>query len=85
MSLSRKLAVELYATVPLKVKMRIDDLNLHLSMKNGMLNGPQTLWIILDSFEYDDNLAGARSAKDLMAMKWMGDTPTQMSCSSRRT
>ena len=77
-SLSRKLAVELYATMPQKVKMRVDDLNLHLSMQNNMLNGPQTLWVILDSFEYDDNLAGARSAQDLLALKWMGDTPAQM-------
>ena len=68
-SLSRKLAVELYATCPLKVRMRIDDLNLHLSMQNNILNGPQTLWVIIDSFEYDDNLAGARSAKDLLALR----------------
>ena len=31
----------------------------------------------LVSFEYDDNLAGARSVTDLMAIQWLGDKPHQ--------
>ena len=53
-SLARKLASELYNTCPLKVRMRIDDFNMRLQLENAMLNGPQVLWIIIDSFQYDD-------------------------------
>ena len=65
-ALSRKLAVELYDTCPAAVRNRIDAINQQLSLSNNMLNGPQTLWIILDSFKHDDGLAGARSVTDLM-------------------
>ena len=38
-----------------------------------LLNGLQTLWIILDSFEHDDNLVGATLARQITEMKWLGD------------
>ena len=49
--------------------MVIDEYNRQLAVKGAMLNGPQTLWVIIDSFEYDDNLAGARFAKDLYGIE----------------
>ena len=76
-SLSRKLAKELDVTCPLAVTIPIDDHNRYLSVSGTLLNGPQVLKIMLDSLEYDDNLAGARSAQDLMAIDWLGDKPHQ--------
>ena len=76
-SLSRKLAIELYNTCPPILKIKIDDINKHLASEGSLLNGPQIFWLILDSFEYDDNLAGARSLTDLMAIQWLGDKPHQ--------
>ena len=65
--------MELTATVPVRVKMRIDDLNRQLAQHNDVLNGPQVLHVILDSFEYDDGMANARSAQDLVSLQWLGD------------
>ena len=74
-SLSRKLSVELYKTCPPKVRMVIDEYNRQLAIKGAMLNGPQTLFLMIQSREFNDHNASARSVADLYALKWMGDKP----------
>ena len=76
-SLPRKLDTELYNTCPAVLKIKIDDITLYLSTTGSLLTGPQILLLILESFEVDDNLAGARSVTDLMAIQWLGDKPHQ--------
>ena len=46
-------------------------------MHNDLLNGPQTLHVILSSFEYDDGLGDGRTVQDLCALEWMGDSVQQ--------
>ena len=50
---------------------------MHLASSGSLLTGPQIVWLVIDSFEYDDNLAGARSVTDLMALQWLGDKTNQ--------
>ena len=57
--------------------MKIDDFNKQQIKSGNMINGPQTLNIIVNSFEFDDNLSGARKAQDLLSIKWMGDKPEE--------
>ena len=42
------------------------------------MNEPQVLRLMLTLLDYDETLAGARSAQDLMATFWLGDKPHQM-------
>lgn len=73
-SIGRKLADELYKRCPAHVKMRIDEYNKHLSARGCLLNGRQVLWVMLDHFEFDDGLAGAKTITDLTKVEWLGDT-----------
>ena len=57
-SLNRKFAKELRATCPKHVADRINDINKGIAPYGSLLNGRQTLWVILDSFEHDDTLVG---------------------------
>ena len=77
-SISRRLADELYRTCPAQVKMRIDEYNKHLSTRGCLLNGRQVLWVMLDHFEFDDGLAGAKTILDFTKVEWLGDTYINM-------
>ena len=75
-SLSRKLASELFDTCPAHVKQRIEAYNRQL-MPLNRLNGPQVLWIVIDAFEHDDQAARNKSIVDLHKLKWFGDSLPQ--------
>ena len=61
------LGIELERTCPPHIKRKIEEYNAHLSLEGTLLGGREILWLILKSFEFDDQMAWSTTINDLRA------------------